>query len=88
MTTQAIDLMIGGPGHKQKEEATMARRTVNLTETDLELLEQLKEHFDASSLNDAIRRSIAQSSLLKRYSDENGELVVLKDKDKFIVPAR
>lgn len=66
----------------------MARRTVNLTETDLELLEQLKEHFDASSLNDAIRRSIAQSSLLKRYSDENGELVVLKDKDKFIVPAR
>lgn len=86
--TQAIDLIISGPDHKQKEEATMARRTVNLTESDLELLEQLKEHFDASSLNDAIRRSIAQSSLLKRYSDENGDLVVLRDKDKFIVPAR
>lgn len=66
----------------------MPRRTVNLTEADLKMLEELKEYFDASSLNDAIRRSVAQSSLLKRYSDENGDLVVLKDRDKFVFPSK
>lgn len=57
----------------------MAKKTVNLTDKDMELIQKLKEHFDASSLNDAIRQSVAQASVLSRYVNEEGELVVLDD---------
>jgi len=57
----------------------MAKTTINLTEKDLELIEQLKDHFDANTLNDAIRQAVAQSSVLSRYVNEDGELVLLKD---------
>lgn len=57
----------------------MGRRSINLTQADIEALEELKEYFDAGTLNDTIRRSIAQSSLLKRYADEDQVVTVMKD---------
>lgn len=57
----------------------VARTTINLSDEDIELLKALKDHFKAPSLNDAIRQSIAQASVLTRYVNEHGELVLLKD---------
>lgn len=66
----------------------MPRTTVSLTKSEIDLLEKLKEHFDANSLSDTVRRSISQSSLLKRYSDEQGDLIVEKDGKKYVIPSR
>lgn len=56
----------------------MAKTTINLSERDLEIIAELKEHFNTGTLNDAIRQSIAQSSVLSRYVNEDNELVVEK----------
>ena len=66
----------------------MAKTTINLTDKDLELIKQLKEHFDASTLNDAIRQAVAQSSVLSRYVNENGELVLLKEDGEKVTVVR
>ena len=60
----------------------MPKKTVNLTEKDLERLERLKEHFDAMSTNEVIRRSIAQSSALSTLVDSDGLLNVDTDNGK------
>lgn len=54
----------------------MARKTVNLSEKDLASLEKLKEAFDAISLNDTIRRTIAQASVLNDLTDETGAIEI------------
>ena len=66
------------------------RRSVTLSEKDLALLEGLKEHYGATSLNDAIRRSVAQASVLQRYADkDSGELTIeAPDGTRVIVPSR
>lgn len=66
----------------------MAKTTINLTEKDLELIKQLKEHFDANTLNDAIRQAVAQSSVLSRYVNKDGELVLLKEDGEKVTLAR
>lgn len=65
----------------------MPCKTLNLSDAKVALLEKLKEHFDATSVSDTIRRSISQSSLLKRYSDEQGDLIVEKDGKKYVIPS-
>lgn len=55
----------------------MARKTVNLSEKDLAALEKLKDAFDAISLNDTIRRSIAQASVLNDLTDETGAIEIV-----------
>lgn len=57
----------------------MAKTTVNFTKKDHELIEELKDHFDANTLNDAVRQAVAQSSVLSRYVNDKGELVLLKE---------
>lgn len=54
----------------------MPRRTVSLSEKDIEKLEALVEHFDALSINDAIRRAISQTSAVSKYADEDGSVTV------------
>lgn len=66
----------------------MARRTIKLTEADVMALEELREYFDAASLNDTIRRSIAQSSLMKRYADEEQTVTVIKDGEQIKLTAK
>ncbi|MEO1677856.1 MAG: ribbon-helix-helix protein, CopG family [Pseudomonadota bacterium] len=65
----------------------MPRRTISLSEKDIEKLEQLVDHFDALSINDAIRRAISQASAVSKHAakdgsvtveDENGEKLKIK----------
>lgn len=67
---------------------TANRTTISLTESEIRALDQLKEHFDTPSISETIRRSISQSSLLKRYSDEEGDLVVERDGKHYVIPSR
>jgi len=64
------------------------RTTITLTDAEVHALRNLREHFDTQSVSETIRRSIAQSSLLKRYSDEEGDLVVEREGKKFVIPSR
>lgn len=57
----------------------MARKTVNFTEKDLQTLEKLKEFYDSISLNDTVRRIIAQASVLSSYANDGELIVTLKD---------
>ncbi|GAB5447937.1 MAG: hypothetical protein Gyms2KO_28100 [Gymnodinialimonas sp.] len=54
----------------------MPRRTVNLSDKDMEKLEMLVEHFDALSINDALRRAISQTSAVSKYADSEGALTL------------
>ena len=54
----------------------MARRTINLSEKDMKKLEELVEHFDALSVNDAIRRSISQTSAVSKFADKDGTITI------------
>jgi len=67
---------------------TANRTTISLTEAEIKALEQLKSHFDTPSVSETIRRSISQSSLLKRYSNEDGDLLVERDGKRYIIPSR
>lgn len=77
---------------KNRVTDTMARKanrtTISLTNTEVEALEKLKVHFDTPSVSETIRRSISQSSVLKRYSDEEGDLVVERDGRRYVIPSR
>lgn len=64
------------------------RTTITLTDAEVDALKNLRGHFDTQSVSETIRRSIAQSSLLKRYSDEEGDLLVERDGKKFVIPSR
>lgn len=57
----------------------MPKKTINLSEKDLEILDDLKMHFDAVSANEVIRRSLSQSSTLSKLVDEEGLLNVVDD---------
>ncbi|MEP3048004.1 MAG: hypothetical protein ABJL55_19700 [Roseibium sp.] len=73
----------------QNREIPMTRRTsVTLSKADLDVLEKLKEHYGTGSVSETIRRSISQSSLLKRYSDEDGDLVVERNGKRYVIPSR
>ena len=65
----------------------MARRTVNLSDEDMELLNILKEHYRAASINETVRRSISQASLLRKFADDDGQVTVMrKDGTPVLVP--
>jgi len=64
------------------------RTTITLTDAEVDALQNLRKHFDTQSVSETIRRSIAQSSLLKRYSDEEGDLLIERDGKKFVIPSR
>lgn len=64
------------------------RATISLSPVEIKALEQLKNHFDTTSVSETIRRSISQSSLLKRYSNEDGDLLVERDGKRYLIPSR
>ena len=66
----------------------MPKTTINLTERDLEIVRKLQEDFDTSTLNDAIRQAVAQSSVINRYVNKHGELVVIKENGDTVTIAR
>lgn len=64
------------------------RTTVSLTDDDIAELKRLRKFYGTKSVSETIRRSIAQSSLLKRYSDESGDLIVERNGKSYVIPSR
>ena len=59
-----------------------------ITDEEIDAIEGLKIHFGTNSASEVIRRSISQSSLNRRYTNEKGDLLVERDGKRFVIPNR
>ena len=67
----------------------MATRTsVTLNREDIAELRRLREFYGVNSVSETVRRSLAQSSMLKRYVDDEGNLTVERDGKSYVIPSR
>lgn len=71
------------------ELGSMQKTSINLSDADLKALKDLMEHFETDSASDVLRRSLAQTSNLAKFTDDNGNLrIKTADGDTLLLPKR
>lgn len=65
------------------------KTTFTFTDDEIKILEELRNSMGARSMNEVVRRSIAQSSALRKQADEDGNVTIENpDGHKVILPMR
>lgn len=62
----------------------MPKKTLNLSDKDIENLKLLRTHFNAMSDSEAVRRSISQSSRICKLSGSDDTVSIYADDGKII----
>lgn len=72
--------------HAHHGGTNMSKNMLALTPKSAVALLQLKVHLGAKSISRAIREGLSQTSLLKRFGDEDDDIVVERNGKTLILP--
>ena len=64
--------------------ATTTSTSIRFTEDEEKLLQELKDSMKARTTSEVVRRSVAQSSFLQKYADDDGFVTIRQEDGTFL----